>query len=455
MKKQYGKGDIYKARRVIDFPMKRQHHCSLVPSHPMAEISPDDFPLHKADQCVMCGLCLPYCPTYKLYNTENESPRGRIALMRAVATDELPLTPQLEDHLDHCLVCRACEDICPADVPYGELIDAARTVINRESTLQYLHTPPESILNNLSRLEHWRPLLSFYQHSGLQKAARALQLPKMLGLQQMEQMIPVLPVQHKWHNDYPAAEPHRGRVALFTGCTGKILDGNALAATIKVLTRLGYSVTIPPKQGCCGILHQHSGYPSEAGKLALNNLNSFQTEQLDAIISISTGCGTQLSEYKNLSGLNQQQQEQARLFSSKTHDINQFLTTVTWPTDIRLEPLDKTVAVHIPCSQQYMLHQQNTTRSLLEKIPKLAIIPLPDNQYCCGAGGDYMLRHPDIADSLVKPKLDTLEQLNPDIIVSANIGCALHFNAALQKRGVAIEVIHPITLLARQMNNQR
>ena len=421
----------------------------------MAEISPDNFPLHKADQCVMCGLCLPYCPTYELYNTENESPRGRIALMRAVATDELLLTPQLEAHLDRCLVCRACEDVCPADVPYGELIDAARTIINNKSTPQYRHIPPETLQDNLSRLKRWRPLLSFYQRSGLQKAARTLRLPQMLGVQQLEQLIPELPVQHKWHEYYPAIKTQRGHVALFTGCTGKILDGNTLAAGIKALTHLGYSVTIPSGQGCCGIQHQHSGLPSEARKLALNNLNSFQTDQLDAIISIASGCGAQLMEYKNLTQLNQQQRQQAELFSSKMREITQFITTIDWPTDVRLKPLNKTVAVHIPCSQQYILHHQNTTHSLLERIPQLTVVSLPDNQHCCGAGGDYMLRHPHIADSLIKPKLDTLEQLKPDIIASANIGCALHFMSALKKKGVAIEVVHPITLLARQMADRQ
>ncbi len=398
----------------------------------------------------MCGLCLPHCPTYKLYNRESESPRGRIALMRAMATGELALTAQLKNHLDHCLVCRACEDACPAGVPYGELIDAARTIMNEELTSQQQLTPPETMLNNLSRLERWRPLLSLYQRSGLQKAARALRLPQMSGLQRQEHLMPKLPLRRKWHEHYPVTGKQRGRVGLFTGCTGKILDEEALAAAIRMLTHLGYGVVIPANQGCCGILHQHSGYPDEARKLALNNLDSFQLDQLDAIIYIATGCGAQLAEYKNMTGLNQQQQKRAQLFSAMTQEIGLFITTV-WPAGIKLSPLNKTVAVHTPCSLQYVLRQQEGSRALLEKIPQLTVATLPDNQHCCGAAGDYMLRHPDIADALIKPKLDSIEQMNPDIITSANIGCALHFRASIKERGLAIEVAHPVTLLARQI----
>ncbi len=399
----------------------------------------------------MCGLCLPHCPTYKLYNTENESPRGRIALMRALTTGELTLTPSLKAHIDHCLVCRACEDVCPANVPYGELIDNTRTVINKETAVPQPRTKPGAILNNLLYLERWRPLLTLYQRSGLQNTARTLRLPQMLGLEQLDQLIPKLPVQNKWREHYPATGTQRGRVALFTGCTGKVLDGAALSAAIKILTRLGYSVTIPSNQGCCGILHKYSGYPDEAYKLALNNLESFQTDQLDAVIYIASGCGTQLKEYKNLAGLDQQQQKQAQLFSNKTQEISQFITNITWPADIKLSPLNKRVAVHVPCSMQYTLGLPYTCQTVLKKIPQLTIMPLPDNQHCCGAAGDYMLRHPDIANALIKPTLDTLEQLNPDIVTSANIGCVLHFMAALKKKGISIEVVHPVSLLARQI----
>ncbi len=421
----------------------------------MTEMPLDKFFLQKTDQCVMCGLCLPHCPTYKLYNAENESPRGRIALMRALTTGELTLTPSLTAHLDRCLVCRACENACPANVPYSELIDITRTVINKETAVAQRRTKPETILNNLSHLKRWRPLLTLYQRSGLQKAARTLRLPQILGLAQLEQLIPKLPAQNKWHEHYPATGIQRGQVALFTGCTGKILDGVTLTAAIKILTRLGYSVTIPPAQGCCGILHKHSGYPNEARKLALNNLKSFQTDQLDAVIYIASGCGSQLKEYKNLAGLDQQHQEQAQLFSSKTQEINQFITSVTWPADFKLSPLNKRVAVHVPCSMQYTPDLPDTCQTALKKIPQLTVMSLPDNHHCCGAAGDYMLRHPDIAGALLKPKLDTLEQLNPDIITSANIGCALHFMAALEEKRNSIEVVHPVSLLARQITDRQ
>jgi len=418
----------------------------------MTQISLNKFPLHEADRCVMCGLCLPHCPTYKLYNTESESPRGRIALMRALAMGEITSTLQLKAHLDHCLVCGACEDVCPAGVPYGSLIDTTRALANSTpDTTKYQYVHPAETLANFARIESWSPLLRFYQRSGLQKVVRTIRFPQMSGLQQLERLLPKLSSRCSWQEYYPASEKQRGQVALFFGCTGKALDGDTVAATITILTRLGYSVELPPDQGCCGALHQHNGFPDEARKMALNNLNMFQADRLDAIIYIASGCGAQLVEYEKLTTLNQKQHKQAQIFSGKVQEISQFISTVAWPDNMMLAPLEKKLVIHIPCSLRHILHRQQKICSVLKKIPRLTIINFPDNGHCCGAAGDYMLRYSSIANALLKPGLDALEQLQPDLIASANIGCALHIMAGLRERNLNIEVVHPVALVAQQI----
>ncbi len=422
----------------------------------MAETSPDPFPLTDADRCVMCGLCLPHCPTYRLSNREGESPRGRVALMRAMASGELPVTPQLVKHLDSCLACRACEMVCPAEVPYGKLIDAARALLlGQQERMGKPLAEPDRVLNALGRLEQWRPLLRLYQQSGLQRIARTLQIPKALGAGPLERLLPPLPRRPQWQEYYPAVGEERGRVALFAGCTGKALDDVTLQASIKILTLLGYSVTIPTGQTCCGALHLHGGRPREARELALTNMTAFQTEQMDAIIYTASACGVQLAEYPGLPGLEKQERAAAERFSGKAREICQFIDTAGWPPQLQLEPLEETAAIHIPCSLQHPHHRPGTVRALLKRIPQLTLTPLPGNTLCCGAAGDYLLRHPDTADTLITPKLNALKEIQATILVTANIGCALHFRAALREKGQSVEVIHPVTLLARQLTRSR
>ncbi len=370
--------------------------------------------------------------------------------MQAVAAGKLSLTSRLESHLDNCLVCRACEYACPAGVPYGELIDAAREMTSKKGAFSPL-SQADTILDNLARLRRWRPLISLYQRSGLQTFVRTCSLPRPTALRQLEQFVPKLPRRRRWRQHYPALKQERGKIALFTGCTGKIIEEDTVAAALKLLTHLGYSVTIPAEQECCGIMHLHGGDIRKAHMLAHRNLKSFQSNQWDAIIYFASGCGTQLLEYKKLPGLTREQQEQARHFSDNSHEICQFIDRVAEHNDIPMKPLRRTVAVHTPCSMKHPRHQPDKTITLIKRIPQVKIRELPGNQHCCGAAGEYLLRHPDISDALITPKTDAIKQLNPDIITTTNIGCALHFMAAFRKKNITAEVIHPITLLAQQL----
>ncbi|MGM0595382.1 MAG: (Fe-S)-binding protein, partial [Pseudomonadota bacterium] len=260
--------------------------------------SPDILQL--ADRCVMCGLCLPHCPTYRLLRNEADSPRGRIALMQAAAHGELGEETSLGLHLDRCLACRACERMCPSKVEYGRLIDASRE--------QRPPTRPQSLVRLLEgvrdreKLRTTASALRSYQRSGLQWLARKSGLLKGLNLDALEQRLPPIPEQKPLQRHYPARGVERGRVGLFVGCIGTVMEGELHRATITLLTTLGYAVHLPPAQGCCGSLHQHNGESATAATLAEANIEAFADLGLEAIVSTASGCAAQLFEYAGLYG---------------------------------------------------------------------------------------------------------------------------------------------------------
>jgi glycolate oxidase iron-sulfur subunit len=420
----------------MNFPGARQAHA-----RPMTDI------LKATDRCVMCGMCLPHCPTYGETRLEGDSPRGRISLMHALNTGALPSSDSLVGHLEGCLTCRACEAVCPAAVPYGALIDAARATLRQQRSKRF---DPVRTLAGIfierrrpRRLAGW--LLRAYQRSGVQKIARTSGILKLTGLERADSLLPPLA---------PLANMQTGQavgrndptVGLFTGCVAEIFDRVTLAASQRMLTRLGYNVRIPSRQTCCGALYQHEGAPDKAVRLAEQNVDAFDQANVEAVISTASGCGAQLAEYpRYLQG------EPAQRFSNRHQDICQFLAEQQWPRPIRFKPLAAKVAVHTPCSLAHVLKQAEHPLALLARIPGIELFELPDNARCCGAAGSYMLRQVQMADELLADKIQYLRVQRPDILVTSNVGCALHFGAGLRRASLGTEVMHPVTLLEKQL----
>ena len=392
---------------------------------------------------MMCGLCLPRCPTYRLFGIESESPRGRIALMGALAGGKLPPTAQLKRHLEHCLMCRACEASCPAGVPFGKLMETARELLRSGE-------PQPKPAGNLELLRRLSPALRLYQLSGIQKVARGARLPRLLGLDELERLLPRSSYRPRLREHYPATGERKGTVGLFTGCVVPLLDGETLTSSIRLLTRLGYDVAIPRGQGCCGALQRHAGRADLAYREALDNLAAFPLDELDAVVYVTSGCGPELLEYERMTGLSPARRQRAAMMSSKVMEISRFLAGIDWPRGLRPAPLEHTVALHTPCSQRWISPKGDPSRDILERVPHLEVVPLPASRHCCGAAGEYMLRHPEIAARLLEPYLEDLQRLQPRFLVSSNIGCSLHIGAALREAGSTLELLHPVTLLARQ-----
>jgi len=396
----------------------------------------------KLDRCVMCGMCSQHCPTYQLTADENESPRGRIALVTALLSGQLTADTRLQSHLEHCTGCRACEAYCPSDVAFGAIMDEAKGLLPTTSA------PAPSISSTTGR---W---LRRYQRSGLQTLVRSSGVLKPLGLAQQESLLPAIPELPTWQTYYPpnAETKHRGDVGLFTGCIANVFDREALDASRRLLNSFGFGVHVPPTQGCCGAMAQHSGQAEEAGRLAQENINAFAKVDVQAIVHTASGCTSQLSEYHLLPSFADGQNHTAKTFAAKSKDISQFLTESVWPADLQIAPLTKTIALHTPCSLDNVLHQADAPHRLLQRIPKLEIAPLATTTRCCGGGGQYMLEQADFAQQLRGKILDSIDgQQKVDTLVTSNLGCALHLAAGLRERGQNITVTHPVVLLARQL----
>ena len=425
--------------------------------------------LARADHCVKCGLCLPHCPTYTLTLDENESPRGRIALLQGLASGALETDERLAGHLDHCLACRACESVCPSGVQYGRILDDGRALLAERrplrGTARRLHDLALGLVTHRRRRRALARLLRLYQRSGLRRAVRATGLLRLLDLgaggrrpghrpSDWEAQLPPVPAPPRWQARYPAQGERRATVALFTGCVGEALDGPTLNAAVRVLTRLGYEVLVPPAQTCCGALHQHGGDPHTARRLARDNLAAFADEQITAVVSCASGCGAQLAEYGALDWDDAAERDRAEALAGRVVDIGAFLADRDWP--VTPAPLAARALVHEPCTLRNVLHAEAAAYRLLARIPGLDVEPLAGNALCCGAAGSYMLTEPEMARALRAPKLDAVEAGGPDLLVTSNIGCALHLAAGLRERGrPAPEVVHPIVLLDRQLQDVR
>ncbi len=411
-------------------------------------------------QCMHCGMCLPTCPTYDTTRRERNSPRGRIALMRAIADGEMEVTREFGDEMSYCLGCLACQTACPAGVNYAELFETARHDIERAGvlpgrerrlwrgiTLGFLFMRPRA-LRVAGRL------LRIYQRSGLERLVRGSGLLRLApaALRRLEPQAPRVGEAFSNALIAPVEAPPqdaRYRVALLTGCVQDLVFAGVNRDTADVLLANGCTVETPPEQPCCGSLHAHNGDIDRARTLARRLIDLLPPDRYDAIISNAGGCGSHLRRYGALLADDPAYVDRARAWDTKLRDIHEWLDRIGCRPP-QAAPFDHPVVVayHDSC---HLVHGQKVAReprALLAVVPGLTLAPLVESTWCCGAAGIYTITQPDQADLLLARKVGHLSVTGAGVVATANPGCQLQIAKGLQAAGNPARVVHPVSLLA-------
>lgn len=440
---------------------------------PRGFAGPDAPDLEIANRCVRCGLCLPHCPTYRETSRETSSPRGRIHLIESVGRGRLDLlSTGFVAQMHECLNCRACEAVCPSGVEYGQLVEAARAQIARaqaDAPQQRAGAAAlQGIFGDMRRFRALMALIRVYQRAGGRWLARGAGLLRALGLAESEAMLPDLPGAFVIPTDQryePAPDlPPRPSVALFTGCIMSTILAATDRATIRVLTALGHSVTLPAGQGCCGALSTHSGYPDQARALARRTIATFEQSGAEIIVNNAAGCGAALKEYGHLLAGDPAWAERAAAFSARVRDLTEALVdghTTGTPLQAhasgtpqpdnagwtRFQPLRLRVTYQEPC---HLAHAQRITRpprDLLRAIPGLELVEMEETALCCGSAGIYNLTQPEMAGRLQRRKVAHATATGADLVVTANPGCYLQVRAGLRAAHSPMGILHIADLL--------
>jgi glycolate oxidase iron-sulfur subunit len=429
------------------------------PAAPTGPLALHGLSVEGVNQCVHCGLCLAYCPTFSELGTEMDSPRGRIFLIKSLAEGRIGLGDATVEHLSLCLDCRACETVCPAGVPYGRLIEAAKVEIERQRpggpvrrAFRWLNFG--LLLGNRRVLALAAASLRLYQASGLQALVRRTGLARLLPgtLPAWEALLPPMPAaadRAPLPPVTPAVGARRARVALLTGCVQSVVFGAHNRATARVLAANGCEVVAPPEQGCCGALNAHGGDHARAVEMAKRTITTFEAAGVEAVIVNTSGCGAHMKAYGALLADDPAWSERAARFARTVQDLAEFLARE--PLRGPLHPVPLTVTYHDPCHVVHGQKIRRQPRDLLAQVPGLRLVDLPESDWCCGSAGLYNLTQPEMADRLLRRKVRNVESTGAQAVVTANPGCILQIQSGLRARGLDLPVLHLVEVLDRAL----
>jgi glycolate oxidase iron-sulfur subunit len=397
------------------------------------------------DACVHCGFCLNACPTYLALEDENDSPRGRIVLMRAMLDgDILPTDIEASTHIDRCLGCRACETACPSGVPYGHLLEATRATMAESRPLPWTA----------------RAILFVFAHRMLLSIALAgarvfrwTRIPDLLARIPAKATFPFAMLASTRRSsgrrarnagaDAPSSS--RGTTAVLTGCVMEGLFARTNRATERALSSNGFQVVAAPTQVCCGALHAHAGDAHTARELARRNVAAFEASGADYIAVNSAGCGAMLKDYGHLLHDDSEWNERAALVSGRVRDISELLAGAG-PVPASRPPVR--VAYDAPC---HLLHGQRITTpplTILGAIEGITLVPLAGSDQCCGSAGIFNLIEPDVAAAVLAPKIAAITDSGAEIVATGNPGCLMQIGGGLLRAGSTVRARHPVELLA-------
>ena len=406
--------------------------------------------------CMRCGACLPTCPTFQITGKERSSPRGRIALMRAVEEKELPLTaPIFEAEMDFCVGCLACVSACPAGVKYAHLLEQSRDQLARLRMERWPWWKRKAVdlifylFEDLSWLRLGARALRLYQISGLrwlvQKTGVLRLFPTQLG--EMEKLLPPIPARFSSQKVPPTTPPTSGqRLGMLTGCVMDFLFCEENMATVEVLELLNNTVVTPPRQGCCGALHAHAGRLEKARDLARHNIAAFEEADVELIVVNSAGCGNAMKHYGEWLHDDPEWAERARAFSARVKDLLEYVKVDQLPAATAGQawaPLTYHDACHLAHGQGV----KDQPRALLRQLSPDGFRELTNADRCCGSAGTYNILQFETALKLLDDKVENIVASGATTVGVANPGCLLQIRYGLERAGSKIEAVHPVILL--------
>lgn len=372
-----------------------------------------------ADECVMCGLCLPHCPTFRLSGQEAQSPRGRIALARTLSSDHPPAV-SISAALESCLQCRACERVCPAQVRYGEIIEGARELLHRT------RTPSTTLLERAAQ----RPRLAGQVLAIAGRAARSWPLvTRRLGRRARWLLRAGTPAELRRASVAPAV--------LFTGCVARAFDSESQRALVRVAATAGIDVRPLADSSCCGAIARHLGAALDADVLSARSRAQWVAARTRDVVALDSGC---IDTLRRAAGSEIRIVEACRWLLD--HQPG-------WSA--RLRTIPARIGWFAPCSHRHVVGDADAARCVLALLPGVEVIPVSLGLGCCGAAGPHLLAHPEQADALAQPIVDAIVALQLDAVATTNIGCALHLGERLALRGITLSVRHPVAFLADRL----
>lgn len=423
-------------------------------------------PSFPADGCTQCGICLGSCPTFNKTEDVEQSPMGRIRMIRALDSGE---TEGLSlEKLESCLGCYSCTTICPSKVNFENMLDHALIDIRKNKPLPFTTKVMLSLSLKPWLLKVMIQIIVVAQSLGLRWLLDRMGVFNAIGLGRANQLLgnvnfPATTIDNRTSTLASARSKQlmvmlnstkalvkskpisQRRVSLFKGCFTSVLEQDVQQTSIEVLNSLGIEVLIPDGQTCCGAMHRHNGNNSQATKLAQKNITSFNALNCSTIISTSSGCGASLQNYS------QWLESEKQGFSQPVMDISHYLENILSERKVVFNTMHLNVAIHTPCSLKREEGQVDAVMALLKRIPGLKLHEIHDAPSCCGAGGSQVLSHPEMADTIRDDVIEKVIALKPDVLVSSNLGCAMHLRAGLKQAGQDIPLEHPVQLISRAL----
>lgn len=416
-------------------------------AHPAAHCALPGSPLEQAkagiDACVHCGFCLPACPTYLALEDENDSPRGRLVLMRALLDGRVaPDDPDATRHLDQCLGCRACETACPSGVPYGALLEAARETVAAYRPLPWVARAVLAVFAHEWLLRPALLVARALRASGIARIAARV-LPARVAMPAAMLASTARPPAASWSATGDGA---RGSATLLTGCVMEGLFTELNRATDRVLTVNGFRMRATEGQVCCGALHAHAGDASTARELAKANIAAFEGSGAERVVMNSAGCGAMCRSYGHLLADDRQWAERAAAFSARVRDVHELLAEAgPRPTARVAEPTN--VAWDAPCHLEHGQRIVAPPLAVLAATGSITPQPLATSDQCCGSAGIFNLIQPDVASRVLAPKLAHIAAAGVGTVATANPGCLMQIGGGLLLEGRAVIARHPVELL--------